>query len=151
MIHHDYPAARLCAEPVSIPSSMLNRCKTVTSSLPALYEDLFFPLVITASAWAPKSWNISASTAFPLRRLGTSAKNSKSTMKHSIDNERARNRDQFDGNRKYSWQKPDSAGMRQLYMEIQARLGRKLRVSYQEFANEPIPDELVKLLNELEK
>jgi Anti-sigma factor NepR len=36
-------------------------------------------------------------------------------------------------------------------MEIQARLGGKLRISYQGFVNEPIPDRFIKLLNELEK
>jgi hypothetical protein len=38
-----------------------------------------------------------------------------------------------------------------LDLEIQARLGRTLRVLYQELVNEPIPDRFLKLLDELEE
>jgi Anti-sigma factor NepR len=36
-------------------------------------------------------------------------------------------------------------------MEIQARLGQKLRILYQDLVDEPIPKTFLKLLNELEK
>jgi hypothetical protein len=36
-------------------------------------------------------------------------------------------------------------------LEIQARLGQRLRVLYQDLVNEPIPEKFLELLSELEK
>jgi hypothetical protein len=72
-------------------------------------------------------------------------------MNHNINNNRARRRDHLDRDHKYSWQRQESAARSQLDMEIQARLGRRLRISYQELVDEPIPDKFIKLLNELKK
>jgi hypothetical protein len=72
-------------------------------------------------------------------------------MNHNFNNNRARRRVHLHREPKYSWQKRQSAAISQLDLEIQARLGRKLRVSYEELVNEPIPDRFIKLLNELKK
>jgi hypothetical protein len=80
---------------------------------------------------------------------GSKRENSKSTMNSNTSNNHARRIVHLGHDDKYSWQKRKSAV--RLHMEIQARLGRKLRVSYQDFVDEPIPGRFVKLLSELEK